>query len=331
MNEKRVSIVWGILLVVLGLWILVSGVTSIEIEDPYLGMALTGGLSALFFASYFASGTQRWGWLFPACIFAGTTLTIVLSLLPIAEGGWLAAPVLLGIAAPFLVRYLQEPQTRRWALIPVYVLVALSLVSSLADVIAGELIGTLVLLSIGLPFLAIYLQRPERKWPLIPFGVLAAISIIPLLTLFTSDDAIGFLVLFFFAIPFGVVYMLNPRSWWALIPAGGFATIGVVVLIATIMLEDRPSGDVLTEKIVGGVLFLGWGLTFLALWLRRASARTGWAIYPAAALGLLALVTFILGEDGLNYALPIAIITGGLLLLYRGQKKGPAEPPGETM
>ena len=88
MNVKHVGIFWGAVLVVAGVWFLATGANSITIEDPYLGLALTAGLSALFFASYLISGPQHWGWLFPACIFAGVSLVIVFWLLFNKDLAW---------------------------------------------------------------------------------------------------------------------------------------------------------------------------------------------------------------------------------------------------
>ena len=198
---------------------------------------------------------------------------------------------------------------------------ALTLVVLVADWLPEELIGTLVLLAIALPFLGVYLMWPGRKWASIPFGVLVVISIIPLLAASVREDLIGIAIMFLFAVPFLIVYTRGQRNWWALIPAGGFITIAMVVWLVMFLLEGRSTGDLLVEKVAGGVLFVGWGLTFLFLWLRRASASTAWAVYPAVALGLLALVSFLTGEKGLIYAWPLAIIAVGVLLLYSASRR----------
>jgi hypothetical protein len=321
MKEKYVGMFWGLVLVLVGGWFLVTGRTNLTINDPYLGMLLNGGLSLLFFASYLASGPKRWGWLFPACIFAATTLVILLSLVQGVSGGVMAAPVLVSVGVPFLVAYLQEPTKRRWALIPVYVMAALTVIVSFVEGIPGELIGTLVMLMIAMPFLVVYLRDHQRKWALIPFGVLALISIIPALTLMVNDNFIGVAVMLLMAAPFVAVYFLNPRNWWAIIPAGVFVSIALVVLLSTTVLAGRTGQEMLMEQVVGGVLFLCFGLTFLGVWLRRSNAPTAWAVYPAGVLGLLALVTFIGGEKGLTYAGPLAVIVGGILLIFNSNRR----------
>jgi hypothetical protein len=320
-KEKYVGMFWGLVLVLVGAWFLATGRTNLTINDPYLGMAFTGGLSLLFFASYFVSGTKHWGWLFPACIFAGTALVILLSQIQGIGGGVMAAPVLVAVGVPFLVAYLQSPKDRSWALIPLYVMAALTLIVSFVDTIQGEFIGTLVLLMVALPFLVVYLRNRQRKWPLIPFGVLFVISLIPALTALVNENSIGVVMMLLMAAPFVVVYFLNQRNWWAIIPAGVFVSIALVVLLTLTVLAGRNDQQLLMEQVTGGVLFLCFGLTFLGVWLRRATAPTAWAIYPAVVLGLLALVTFIGGQKGLTYAGPLAVIVGGILLIYNSNRR----------
>ncbi len=187
-REKIVGMFWGAVLIVLGAAFLITGNTSIQIRDPWLGIAFAGALSLAFFASYFLSGVGKWGWLFPACIFAAITLVgLITRFFPGVDGGWLAAPILLAIAAPFLVAYFQDREKHRWALIPAYVLAAITVIAAVADRLRGELVGTFVLLLIGLPFLWVYLRNRARRWALIVFVVLAAISIIPALSAGLGD------------------------------------------------------------------------------------------------------------------------------------------------
>jgi hypothetical protein len=179
-KEKAVGVFWGVVLILLGVWFLVTRTTSLQFDDPRMAMVLTGGLSLAFFVSYFISGPNRIGWLFPACILAGVTLTILLGeIVGAPEGGWMAAPILLGIAVPFLVIYLQDREKNRWALIPTYVLVAITIVAGFSDVLPGELEGTLSLLMIGLAFLGVYLLNRKHRWALVVFIILAVVSLIP--------------------------------------------------------------------------------------------------------------------------------------------------------
>lgn len=320
-KDKLVGMVWGAVLILLGAAFLVTGTYTLQITDPWLGMALTGGLSLAFFASYFISGTEKWGWLFPACIFAASTLVALLTqITPAPQGGWIGAPVLLSIAVPFLVAYFLNREKNGWALIPTSIMVVLAAVTVLADRLKGELMGTFVLLMIALIFLVVYLLNRTRRWALIPFGILAVLSLIPALTTWFTGELIGAAIMFLFAVPFIVVYFTGQRRWWALIPAGIFITIGVVVLITLDSTVEALGGEPMAGQIAGAVFLFGLGLTFLTLWLLRANAPTAWAIYPAIALCIVALIPLLAGQAG-EIVLPLLLIAGGALVLFFAYRK----------
>jgi hypothetical protein len=102
---------------------------------------------------------RQWGWLFPACVLAGSTVTILLSQIKDIQGTWLGVPMFLSLGIPFLVAYFLEREKNQWALIPAYAMVALSVEEFMVNHIRGELLGTLVLLLIALPFLYLFLRR----------------------------------------------------------------------------------------------------------------------------------------------------------------------------
>ena len=321
-KAKYVGYFWGVVLILLGIVVLVTQVTSFQINDPWVGMAVTGGLSLAFFASYYFSGKENWGWLFPACILAGTTLTILLSLfVPAPQGGWISAPVLLGVAAPFLVAYFLDRQKNAWALFPVVAMVVLTLIASLSDLVQGEWMGTLVLLLIALVFLGVYLRNRAHRWALIVFGVLAVISVIPPLSAGVNSDYVATAIMFLFSIAFFVVFFTGMKRWWALIPAGVFATIGVVVLLTLDQAVESLGGEPRAGQIAGGVFLMGLALTFLVVWLLRAKAPTAWAIYPAIILAVLGLFSMIAGQAALDVLWPILLIAGGALLVYQAYRK----------
>jgi hypothetical protein len=89
------------------------------------------------------------------------------------------------------------------------------------------------------------------------------------------------------------------------------ATIGVVVLVTTGSRSEGSNGG-----LISGILFGGWALTFLLLWLRRASQPTEWAKYPAGVLAGMAILALGLGVTSLSYIWPLAIILVGAFLLF---------------
>ena len=317
MKEKLVSVFWGVALIIVGGLILVFYSRGIVGISPEVGLVAFSVLCVLFLASYFLSGIQKWGWLFPATFCGALAVTLAL-VMGNHSGAYLGAPILLSVAIPFIVAYALNTRQNGWALIPIWVMIVLAGVTLVVDNAQGELIGTLVMYAIALPFLFVFLRDRSSKWALIPFAALAVLGVIPLLALQLSGDAMGAVVMFLFAVPFFVVYFWSARNWWALFPAGFFATIGVVVILAATLL----AGDRVQSTWAGrGVLFAGWALTFLVLWLRRATIPTGWALYPALGLGILAVISLISSQDLLPYAWPLAIIAAGGWLLYINFRK----------
>jgi hypothetical protein len=180
-KEKYIGMFWGAVLVVIGMVYLVTGKNFLQIQDPWLAAALCAGLSLAFFASYFLIGVKQWGWLFPACFLAGSTVVILLSQILGQQGAWIGAPVMLSFGVPFLVAYFLDREKNQWSLIPTFVMVALTMVVLLVGFIRVELVVTLYALLIALPFLYLFLRDRKRTWALIVAIVLAAISLVPAL------------------------------------------------------------------------------------------------------------------------------------------------------
>jgi len=92
--------------------------------------------------------------------------------------------------------------------------------------------------------------------------------------------------------------------WWALIPAGVLTTLAIVAGI------DSRLGGIDS----GAIFFVGLALTFGLVFL---VTRMKWALIPALILAVLSLVVLGNMSTLFNYLWPIALIGGGLFLLYR--------------
>jgi hypothetical protein len=309
MKTKWINITWGVVLVLAGGIFLAQNMGWVALQSLSFWMLAFAGASLLFFVTYFVDGVQKWGWLFPACILGGVAATMALANAGM-DDAWIGAPVLVGCALPFLVAYLVDRRGNWWALIPTWVLAVVSTITIIVDRMPDEWIGTLVMWGIGLPFLVVYLTDRSRWWALIPGGILVVIGVIPALTTFASENLVGAFVMLVISLPFFVVYFARQENWWALIPAGILASLGVVALLS------GPRGFE-PEKAgwLNGVLFLGAGLTFALLWLRRSSAPTEWARYPALVLLLVGLLALALGQGLQGFLWPIVIIALGIWVL----------------
>jgi hypothetical protein len=321
MKSRLINLFWGLVLVAAGVlfYLREIGRVDFEVFSAAVWAAIFGVLAFFFLLTYLVKGVEHWGWLFPALIFAGVSLTIATD--GTALGGVLSgAPILLSIAIPFIVAYVLDPQNRRWALIPAWVMVVLTSAIFLEPHVNSNLIGALVLFGIGMPFLMVYLMDTSRRWALIPFGVLTLVGFIPLLELLVSGKIFDLLVVGLLALPFFLVFFLSRKNWWALIPAGVFTSIVVILLIERLGISFA---GIPTGTLMGAVMNGGLALTFGALWLMKDQYPTSWAIFPAAALLAIAILVLVFGDLN-NLVGPVMLIAVGVgivvLALFRKTK-----------
>lgn len=308
MKAKLINVVWGLVLILGGALFLAQNLGYVVSTSSFFWMIVFGGLSAVFLVSYFASGVQHWGWLFPACIFAATAGTIGLDLLGV-NSNLVAIPILLSVALPFLVAFGLNPRRNWWALIPSWVIIVVTVISQVADLIPGEFMAAVVLYSIALPFLVVFLLNRTNRWALIPAFVLAGVGLIPILATRLSGEFIAAGILFLIAIPYFVVYFWSSKNWWALIPAGILTSVGAGLAMLNYggLAIDNP-------VLMNGIMFLGFSITFAVLWLRRFSQPTDWAKYPAAILFAIAVVILAFGSYS-QLIWPLLLVVGGLVVL----------------
>ena len=314
MKQKSVNVFWGLILILAGAVFLVEQLGLIPNLAAVVWAFIFAGASLLFFFTYFSAGTHEWGWLFPATITAGLAATIWLAEMGV-EGTLAGAVFMASVSLPFWLAYAIDRRENWWALIPGWATAVITLVILLADRVAGEFIGSLMLFAIALPFFAVYLANREHWWALIPGFVLSGVGLVVLLTTTAGGEAVGALVLFSISLPFFIIYFRFREHWWALIPAGILGSTAVVALLSAF---DLP--EAVAARLMGGLLFLGMAATFGWLWLQRDHAPTDWARYPAAGLALAALLTLVLGART-DVIWPLALIAVGLWLLYEGGQR----------
>lgn len=188
----------------------------------------------------------------------------------------------------------------------------LFLLDSLGIVAVGAILWPVLIGVASLVFLVIFVTAPQDNWwAAIPGFVLLGLTgtiALDQLAPEVGEAWSGSLFLGGISLAFWAVYLVNSENWWAVIPAGVLLTLALVAGLS----------EVLQGVEMGGVFFLGLGLTFAMLAiLPTPEGRLTWALIPA--LVLLAMGTLIIAaaEDLINYVWPAALILGGLYLLYR--------------
>ena len=313
MNKKILNIFWGIVLIGLGgiFYLRETGVIDFNAIQGMTWAIIFGIAGAFFLLTYLVNGLEQWGWLFPAMVFLGVAATIGLE--GTAAGRFLTgAPILAGLAVPFIVAFALKPSERWWALIPAWVMLILTGVIFFERYVHGNIIGTIVLMGIALPFLLVYLTDRDRKWALIPFVALFVISLIPLMEVLIPRRRFEIFLMPLFALPFIGTYIFSNKNWWAIIPAGVFLSIGLALTVET----TRLGGELVTAFILGG-----FGLTFGVLWLLRKEHNTDWAKFPALGCFAVALLVTFFGSQS-YYLGPILLIAAGTgMILYSAVKR----------
>lgn len=191
-----------------------------------------------------------------------------------------------------------------WATFPGFTLLALGtlilLPESLEDIGGGIFLG-----GIALSFWYTYItDRTGRWWAIIPAGVLTALSLLVIVSEYFEDYS-GAIVLGGIGLTFLVVYLTNSSErWWALIPFGVLTTLASVTIVA----------EQVGEFQTAGVFFFGLAITFLLVALL---ARMQWAYWPALILGIMGVLGVASLLDVANYVWAIALILGGILILFR--------------
>lgn len=193
----------------------------------------------------------------------------------------------------------------------------------------GTLIWALAFAAGGLAMLGVFAGSPKANWwAIIPGLVLLALGI-----LIGTGERLGAwggaMFLGAIGLSFWIVYFTNRQFWWAIIPGGVLLTLMLVVGLAE-MLKDLE---------VGGIFFLGLGVTFALIYLLPTpEGRMKWAIWPAGILLLMGVIITLASASILNWLWAAGLIAGGLYLVFRaifppkGQPKAhvPQEPREPT-
>jgi hypothetical protein len=189
---------------------------------------------------------------------------------------------------------------RRWIAIGLIAVGVLALLSTLGAPAAATTFFGFTLFTVVGVLVLLLARRTGNDWVLAAAFPAFGLALAVLLPggwgggMFLASIGAGFLSL----------YLTDRERWWALIPMGALFTLSVIA----------GGGPAVQGGRAGVVLFVGLALTFGLLW-RLPGRPQPWAVYPAAALGVLALVVWTMIGDWL---LPVILIVVGVALLLRG-------------
>jgi hypothetical protein len=178
MDKRTMNIVWGSIVILLGVFLLL--ITTDVIDIHFSASWLFGILFLLafifFMGVYFSMRREQFWPLIPGIIMLGLSLLILSEEIGL-RGSIGAGLFILFIGLSFLVVYVFHSE-HWWAVIPAGMIGSISLV-----IFFGDLLGVgLMFLGMGVTFIALYfiLLSTEDKhwWPLIPGGILAFMGIL---------------------------------------------------------------------------------------------------------------------------------------------------------
>ncbi len=169
---------------------------------------------------------------------------------------------------------------------------------------AWDLFWGAVFLAGGAYFLYRFMNNVRGEWwAAIPGFALAGIAATILLSRVLPQWS-GFFFLAALGAGFFSVYFSGRDRWWAIIPGGVLITLAFVAVMA----------DAFGVSDSSGVLFLGFGLTFVLV---AVLASLQWAWIPGIILLALGALLGTLSTGATSLVWPIVLIVGGLLLIFQ--------------
>ena len=180
------SLIWGGLLVLLGLLLLIDNLELLGDWDvPIWSLML--GASGLIFLAVYVNDREQWWALIPGLVILGIAVAVFLAERDLVPDYAVATIILAGVGLPFLFIFIADRQ-HWWGLIPALTMggIALGVLFEGIGAIGGEAVGGFVVGGIGLGFLSIYVVDRKQWWALIPGGVMGVLAFFLLLATATK-------------------------------------------------------------------------------------------------------------------------------------------------
>jgi len=177
-RRGRAPLVWGGLLIILGLLLLAENLGWLgNFDTPFWSLAL-GAIALFFLVTYISDRTQWWA-LIPGLTLMGVAVAIFLAEEELVADHVVAAIVLVGVGLPFLLIFIFDRQ-HTWALIPALTMagIALGVFLEGAGIIDGTAMAGFVLGGISLGFVSIFVIERQSWWVLIPAVIIGFMAVV---------------------------------------------------------------------------------------------------------------------------------------------------------
>jgi len=238
MPKMRHEAILGLVLVVVGLFILASNMEFFRIGSAVIGLLLFGGLGVVFLSVY-RQKEENWWAAIPAGALFGLAGVTVLESIEWVPGGLSGAVFLWGCAVPFILLFRREPRFF-WASIPGGFLAVLGLLALLSGTrLGGAFFGWLLFWGFGLAFAVLFLKQPSRWWAIIPSGVFFSLGWLALLqaTHWAGGSAQAFVFFLGLAATFGFLFLIRNEQnklHWAKYPSIVLLLISILCLFSAL-------------------------------------------------------------------------------------------------
>ena len=166
-SMKR-NIVWGGLLILFGILALVETFYTLG-AWVWIAVLAVSGIGV--FGVYTTDRSEK-----SLLIISYVLIAVALNVLP---DPFVATFVLLAVALPFLVSFLQSGRTKWGLVLPTYILTAVGIMVPLTEsgILRDTLVASYVLFAVAIPFFVVYMRNRENWWALIPAGVISVVGL----------------------------------------------------------------------------------------------------------------------------------------------------------
>lgn len=170
------SLIWGGLLVALGLVMLTDNLGWLGEWNAPVGSLILAAVGLSFLAT-FASDRRQWWALIPGLAVTAIAVVVFLAEQELIAEEVVASIILAGIGLPFLLIFAAN-RRHWWALVPGMTMIGIAVAVFLEDIgaIGDAATGGIIVGGISLGFLSIYVVNRQHRWALFPGGILAAIA-----------------------------------------------------------------------------------------------------------------------------------------------------------